>query len=159
MIVHTDMEDQVFYFQVCMHTCLPTLDFINIICYNIQPTSMWCSCFISLETEIVIFTIKEGDNLVLPCASWKKCYNGYRPKNHFFYQLPSKRACSPTNCRDYPSGSGIIDYERNFFGVMIMNISRDHSGLWTCRIKDNETNNWYDLRRFRVEVTHILGTL
>ena len=125
--------------------------------YNIQPTSMWCSCFISLETEIVIFTIKEGDNLVLPCASWKKCYNGYRPKNHFFYQFPSKRACSPTNCRDYPSRSGIIDYERNFFGVMIMNISRDHSGLWICRIKDNETKNLIDLRLFRVEVTNILG--
>ena len=103
-------------------------------------------------SEIATVSVREGDTLDLQCHAWKKCYGGYGEKKYYFYHIESVKVCRPYNCFDFPEGSKIMDYSRQKFGVRIMKMRPDYSGMWACRIEDSDTGNWLTLRNFNVTV-------
>ena len=103
-------------------------------------------------------TVKEGDDLVLKCDSWRTCYSGYEHEKHYFYYIDAIRGlwrpCTPDDCINFGIGSRLIEYENYNFGIHIKNISiiNNPTGLYWCRLQDSVTGKWSDLRTFNVVI-------
>ena len=105
-----------------------------------------------------MITVKEGDEVLLKCDSWKKCYNGYDGEKHYFYYVDEitrlRRPCIPDNCINFGDGSRLIEYNNYNFGLYIKNISiiKNPTGLYWCRIQDSVTRKWFNQKTFNVVI-------